>query len=702
LRLSVQGVGVCAAVGLTVTLLSIQFASSPAPPASAATGPEFVTAYPDLTTSLPATTPDAAAPALVTISFQVQRGDTLATLLSTAGVERRQADAAIHAIRAVFNPKHLNIGNDMIVALLEQDDAASRLEGVTLRLGGDNYIEVSRTGDTEYDARRTSDPSLAQEQADLAELLHIGINKGDTLATLLTAAGVSPQQVDLAVRALRQQFNPKKLRTEHEIFLSLDSGAELLGFALKVGDSRFVTVTRDNSGRYVARRTGQPNLPKASMNVVAETTPADTVTPEAPLIVPTPAADVVDNHPASAPSPSQARTVDATRVSAIDPVLQGDGPNATLAIEKGDTLMNALLRAGAGNADAHHAIEAFKQVLNPRKLQVGQELTVQFDREADKDDELVLASFSLQLGPDRDIVVNREGNGRYEAGEIQKPIEMVATRTQGTINSSLYVAAVDAGMPVAVLMEMIRAFSFDVDFQREIQKGNTFEILFDRAYTTDGALVREGPLRYAALTLGGKTLELYRFELADGRIDYFDTKGQSVRKALMRTPIDGARLSSTYGMREHPILGYSTMHRGVDFAASSGTPIMAAGDGVIEKSRRNGGYGKYVRIRHNSSYSTAYAHLNAYGPGIKEGRRVNQGDIIGYVGTTGRSTGPHLHYEVLLDDKQINPLSVKLPTGEKLEGAELTRFEQSREAVIAELNSLPAITQVAEKDAETR
>ena len=147
-------------------------------------------------------------------------------------------------------------------------------------------------------------------------------------------------------------------------------------------------------------------------------------------------------------------------------------------------------------------------------------------------------------------------------------------------------------------------------------------------------------MRYAALTLGDKTLELFRYELADGRIDYFDAEGQSVRKALMRTPIDGARLSSTYGMREHPILGYTTMHRGIDFAAPSGTPIMAAGDGVIEKARRNGGYGKYVRIRHNSTYKTAYAHLSKYGPGIKEGQRVNQGDIIGYVGSTGRSTGP--------------------------------------------------------------
>ena len=179
---------------------------------------------------------------------------------------------------------------------------------------------------------------------------------------------------------------------------------------------------------------------------------------------------------------------------------------------------------------------------------------------------------------------------------------------------------------------------------------------------------------FAALTLSGQRRELTRFTPSSGKTDYFDQKGRSVRKTLMRTPIDGARLSSGFGMRRHPILGYSRMHRGVDFAAPKGTPIYAAGDGVVERAGRNGGYGKYIRLRHNGSYKTAYAHLSGYAKGVKRGRRVRQGQIIGYVGSTGQSTGPHLHYEVMVNGKQVNPRKIKLPSGEKLKGADLEAF----------------------------
>ena len=197
-----------------------------------------------------------------------------------------------------------------------------------------------------------------------------------------------------------------------------------------------------------------------------------------------------------------------------------------------------------------------------------------------------------------------------------------------------------------------------------------------------------GDIVYAAMTLSGKRMELYRFTPKSGNTDYLDPKGDSVRKTLMRTPIDGARLSSGYGMRKHPILGYTKMHRGVDFAAPRGTPIYAAGDGTVEVAGRKGAYGKYVRIRHNSTYKTAYAHMSRYGKGIKKGKRVKQGQIIGYVGSTGRSTGPHLHYEILVNGRQINPRRVKLPSGEKLKGQDLEAFAQARaeiDAVRAEI-----------------
>ena len=190
--------------------------------------------------------------------------------------------------------------------------------------------------------------------------------------------------------------------------------------------------------------------------------------------------------------------------------------------------------------------------------------------------------------------------------------------------------------------------------------------------------------------LSGKEFRLYRHETSDGEVDYFDAKGRSSRKALIMTPIDGARISSGFGRRKHPILGYTKMHRGTDFAAPSGTPVYAAGNGVVEKAGRNGGYGQYIRIRHNGTYKTAYAHLSGYARGITSGARVKQGEVIGYVGTTGRSTGPHLHYEVLLENKQINPKKLNLPSGRTLTGKELARFNAARGALENRYATLPA------------
>ena len=180
---------------------------------------------------------------------------------------------------------------------------------------------------------------------------------------------------------------------------------------------------------------------------------------------------------------------------------------------------------------------------------------------------------------------------------------------------------------------------------------------------------------FANLKLSDRSLPIYRMEFKDGHADYFQEDGRSIRKALMRTPINGGRLSSGYGMRHHPVLGYNKMHKGVDFAAPTGTKIYAAGDGVIESLGRNGGYGNYIRIRHNSTLKTAYAHMHRFEKGLRKGDRVRQGDVIGRVGTTGRSTGPHLHYEVLANGRQVNPRSVKLPTGEKLTGDRLAALK---------------------------
>ena len=209
--------------------------------------------------------------------------------------------------------------------------------------------------------------------------------------------------------------------------------------------------------------------------------------------------------------------------------------------------------------------------------------------------------------------------------------------------------------------------------------------------------VRTGDVIYASMTLSGKTKAYYRYTPKSGITDYFDEQGRSVRKTLMRTPVDGARLSSGFGARRHPVLGYTKMHKGVDFAAPRGTPIMAAGDGVVERANRYGGYGNYLRIRHNSELKTAYAHIHRFAKGVSAGSRVKQGQIVAYVGSTGRSTGPHLHYEVLQNMKQVNPLSIKVAAGEILKGSELKRLAAARSTIdqrVAEARSGTTVASV--------
>jgi murein DD-endopeptidase MepM/ murein hydrolase activator NlpD len=245
---------------------------------------------------------------------------------------------------------------------------------------------------------------------------------------------------------------------------------------------------------------------------------------------------------------------------------------------------------------------------------------------------------------------------------------------KGVIETSLYETMKKQGLSDLIINEVIRIYSFDVDFQRDIYEGDSFEILFSREKNEDGEIVKISDPEYLMLSSREVPL-IYYLYTNDEFSEYFDENGKGMTKSLMKTPINGARLSSSYGMRKHPISGYNKMHKGVDFAAPTGTPIFAAGNGVVEYAGRNGGYGKYVRIRHDSTYKTAYAHLNAYKKGINNGTRVKQGDIIGYVGSTGKSTGPHLHYEIIVNGKQINPANLKLPSGRKLNKNQLEDFK---------------------------
>ena len=255
------------------------------------------------------------------------------------------------------------------------------------------------------------------------------------------------------------------------------------------------------------------------------------------------------------------------------------------------------------------------------------------------------------------------------------------------IKNNLYSAAVEAGIEPNIIIEFARIYGFEVDFQRDIRKGDWFEILYER-FEDDNEVIKEtGKIIYASMYVNGEEINLYNFRYKNDS-GYYDIKGKSIVKSLMKTPINGARLSSSYGMRKHPILGYNKMHRGTDFAAPSGTPIMASGSGTVTRARWCGGGGNCVKIKHNSTYETIYAHMKSFARGIKEGRKVKQGQIIGYVGSTGLSTGPHLHYEVVVNGKKVNSQRLKLPLGKILKGEERKEFELKRIKIDLKLSNL--------------
>lgn len=351
-------------------------------------------------------------------------------------------------------------------------------------------------------------------------------------------------------------------------------------------------------------------------------------------------------------------------------------------VQRGDTLLEVLVGAGVSEAEAYGAVDALTEYFAPRDLQPGQQIALTFTPGSTQlgASGPALLGLSLQPSVERDLQVTRSNDGGFTALAIERPLLPKTVALESRIDSSLFEAAEEVGVPFPVMTQLIRAFSYDVDFQREIQPGDRFEVLFDQINDEEGNFAKTGDLIYASLTLSGTKLEIYNFTPESGVTDFFNPKGESVRKALLLTPIDGARITSDFGMRMHPILGYSKMHKGLDFGAPTGTPIYAGGDGVIVTLGPQGPYGKYIQIRHNSEYATAYAHMSRFAKGLAVGSRVRQGDVIGYVGATGRVTGPHLHYEVLAAGNQINPRSIKLPAGEKLAGQ---GFEAFQEAVIA-------------------
>jgi murein DD-endopeptidase MepM/ murein hydrolase activator NlpD len=396
-----------------------------------------------------------------------------------------------------------------------------------------------------------------------------------------------------------------------------------------------------------------------------------------------------DKDPSAKETAAKETGKDAAEKEAVKPGTRSE------TIRKGDTLGGVLARAGAPTNQAAEAFNALRKVFNPRDLQIGQKVDIEL-ASAEAEGAVNLQRLFLPVSVERDVEIVRTEQGVFAAKEIVRPLKTVTIRGGGTIENSLFVSGTEAGIPVEMMMEMIKIFSYDVDFQRDIQPGDGYQLVYEQRQTDDGKVAKYGRLLYASMTLSGNALKLFRYEDGSGFVDYYNPKGESVRKALLKTPIDGAKLTSGFGLRHHPILGYSAMHKGVDFGAPTGTPIQAAGDGIIKKYSVFSSYGNYAQIQHNNTYSTAYAHMSRYAPGLREGSRVRQGQIIGYVGTTGRSTGPHLHYEVLVNGSQINPLSVKLPSGRSLTGKDLKQFQDAIKDIEQKMRTMPEPAQIAQ------
>ena len=319
-----------------------------------------------------------------------------------------------------------------------------------------------------------------------------------------------------------------------------------------------------------------------------------------------------------------------------------------------------------------------KTILAEKKLKIlriNQKFKFKFDNLSD----YKITEFRIETDKKNEILFKKSKKENiFVSKNIKKNFIKKTVYKETIITDSLYNSALSLGIKPNIIIEFARLYGFQVDFQRDIWKNDSFQIIYEEFINENNKTVDTGEIIFASLNLQNTDLQLYKYEYEKNKIDYFDENGKSIRKTLMKTPINGARLSSSYGKRKHPILGYTKMHTGTDFAAPTGTPIMASGDGKVTKAGWCGGGGNCVKIRHNSTYQTVYAHMSKFGRGIKRGVKVKQGQIIGYVGSTGLSTGPHLHYEVIENGKKINSQKLKLPSGKILKGNERKEFELSK------------------------
>ena len=352
-------------------------------------------------------------------------------------------------------------------------------------------------------------------------------------------------------------------------------------------------------------------------------------------------------------------------------------------VKKGDTIQKILKSYKIKNNETQNIINQYKKYVNSKQLLAGNKIEITIKKTAtNKENSIIRISIPITKSTTVEIKKNEEG--KIVSEKIITKLYKRKFLAENIIKKSLYASAVNAKVNPETIVEFARIFGFEIDFQRDIRKNDYFKIVYDKYFDENGVFAKSGSILYAHMSVNGREITLYKFG-DDKDYGYFDINGKSVEKALMKTPINGARLSSSFGLRKHPILGYNKMHKGTDFAAPEGTPIMASGSGTIILAKWCGGGGNCIKIKHNSTYETIYAHMKAFARGMKPGKKVKQGQIIGYVGSTGMST-----YEVIVNGKKVNSQTLKLPSGKTLKNEERKKFEIHRiktDVLIAELIS---------------
>ena len=339
-------------------------------------------------------------------------------------------------------------------------------------------------------------------------------------------------------------------------------------------------------------------------------------------------------------------------------------------ITKGETFDNILGLYSIKDKEIEEIKKQLSNKINLNRLNTDHKIRFTLDQSNN-----IIKDFTFKISNKEKIYLKRNiNNNQFNKRILVTKLKKNTIYKENAIMQSLYKSASDQGIPANIIIEFARVYGFQVDFQRDIRRRDTFQIMYEVFKDDNGKTIETGEILFANLKLSGVDLPLYFFD-EEGSKGHYDKSGKSIKKALMKTPINGARLSSPFGMRKHPIDGFNKMHRGTDFAAPMGTPIMASGDGIIKKAGWCGGGGNCVVIKHNSTYQTVYAHMSKFAKGIRSGVRVRQAQIIGYVGSTGKSTGPHLHYEVIVNGKKINSKRLKLPSGKILKGDERVKFE---------------------------